>query len=264
MANSRVKRPKLERNRPVRTWSTLFGTTAGERNAPVPASAEPARESAAKPRTEAQSLLDSVDTGYRVIDDYLNQGRKVAQAFGPQFRGFGESMGAGPEAPEMAQRVMQYGWDFVGMWFEMWSKVAGSNPGIPSPAAAGSVSEPGPKPESRAAEPPPAVSPTTPPADGAPARVVVTVSSRRPTTTSLDVRAGTSSLVVHALRPEGHDGPPIRTIEIRHDADDGTISVKVVVGEEHPPGIYNAIIVDATTNLPRGTLSLEILPTGDS
>jgi len=261
MPTRRIKRPKLERTRPKRTWSTLFGSSAGSRPS---ASTEDEGGQAARSesRANSQKLSEAVDTGYRVIEDYLSQGQKVAQSFAPSFRG--ASATSGDQPAEMAQRVMQYGWDFFGLWFEMASKMASGAPGFPPPGA------PVTTPRSESARPNAADSKSTAsPGSGDAAsgaenavHVIVAVSSQRATTTALDVRPGNGPLVIHALRPEGHDGPPIRDIDIHWDAQGGSVTLKVAVKDEHPAGVYNAMIVDAGTNLPRGTLSLEILPSG--
>jgi hypothetical protein len=74
----------------------------------------------------------------------------------------------------------------------------------------------------------------------------------------LEIRPGAgANLVIHALRAEGHDAPPIRDITLeRHE--DGSLALRVVVGLEQPAGIYNAMILDSVTNLPQGTLSVVI------
>ena len=64
-------------------------------------------------------------------------------------------------------------------------------------------------------------------------------------------------MVVHTLRAENHDAPPIRDITLERE-EDGTLMVRVTIASEQPPGIYNAMIVDAVSNLPRGTLSVVI------
>ena len=251
----RKTRPPLERDRPVRTWATLFGPS-GERRA-APARAEGGAPFGGVPNAfgadGARTLTDTVELGYRVVDEYIKQGQQVAQAFAPAaWSGMAPST---DELPQLTQRVMQYGWDFAGLWFEMWSKMAatGAMPGMPVP--------PPPAPPAAAAAASSPVAAGSAPANGesgAPGRVVVSVTCSRPTTTALELRPNQGqSLVVHSLRAEGHDAPPIRDLLIER-AEDGTLSVKVTIAPEQPAGIYNALIVDASSNLPRGTLSVTI------
>jgi hypothetical protein len=161
----------------------------------------------------------------------------------------------------MAQRVMQYGWDFAGLWFEMWNKMSASGA-----APWGPVSAP-PPPASATSDattmgsaPPAPVSAATPSESaGASERLVVSVAADRPTTTSIELRPGSNgTLHVHALRPEDHDGPAIREVSIAPKDADGTITISVIVPPETRAGIYNGLIIDQATNLPRGTLSVRV------
>lgn len=252
-ASQRKQRPVLDRDRPVRSWSTLFGPSP-ERKATANTSEEPKRDTSEVGRT----LTDSVGLGYRVIDEYLRQGQQAARTFNPG------AAGSLPEdAAQMSQRLMQYGWDFAGLWFEMWSKMSPGGLGASSPF-------PPPPGVSVGARPAPAQPAATPPSANATAaaspptpssgreRVVVTISSQRPTTAALEIRPSAgANLVVHALRAEGHEAPPIRDITLeRHE--DGSVVLRVAVGAEQPEGIYNAMILDSVSNLPQGTLSVVI------
>lgn len=266
MAQKRAKRPKLERDKPVRTFSTLFGPAknrterhpAHDSTHEAPTSAQPAPN----PSPVAPQLSDTVELGYRIIDEYLKQGQQVAQAFNPTAWG-----GKGPTASvddvqQMGQRVMQYGWDFAGMWFEMVSRMAGNAgtwmpmPGIPRPP--GAEPKPGPMPGA----PPAAKNGSAPVSAGANSeaeRIMVSVASERPTSTAVELRPGShGELVVHSLRAEGHDGPAIRDVSVERQAADGTVVVKVTIPGSQAPGTYNGLIIDGKTNLPRGTLSVRV------
>jgi hypothetical protein len=251
MPAKRVKRPKLERDRPRREWSTLFGADAAK-------TSRSAATNGAGPGPERNVVSDTVELGYRVIEDYLRQGQQAAQAFGPTSWGGGSS-GPGPangspdDMQQMAQRVMQYGWDFAGLWFEMWTRMAGANgwsaptsplgnPFVPpaTPAPTPSVSGDALEVSTRRAVP-----------------VSVSVDSPLPTTTSVEIEPGDhAALVVQALRPEGKDGSAIRDVSIERD--DGGWQIGVVVEAGQRPGAYRGAIVDAATNLPRGSLLLKV------
>src|SRR4029453_18205911 len=66
-SSKRVKRPRLDRTRPMRSWSTLLGVPAGtNRTSPAP-----------EGRPQAGDVIArSVELGYRVVDDYIREGRK--------------------------------------------------------------------------------------------------------------------------------------------------------------------------------------------
>jgi hypothetical protein len=266
MTQKRAKRPKLDRDRPVRTFSTLFGPAKNrsERRSTNDSTPEASTsaEPAPNPSPVAPQLSDTVELGYRIIDEYLKQGQQVAQAFNPTAWGGKGPTGSVDDIQQMGQRVMQYGWDFAGMWFEMWSRMAGNAgawmpiPGMPRPP--GAEAKPGP-----AEGPPPAAkngsSPGSAGANGEGERIVVSVVSERPTSTAVELRPGPQSeLVVHSLRAEGHDGPAIRDVRVERQAADGSVVVKVTVLASQAPGTYNGLIIDAKTNLPRGTLSVRV------
>jgi hypothetical protein len=267
MSAKRTKRPKLERDRPRREWSTLFGGAG--------AAKENAGARAAGPRAPSNGnvLSDTVELGYRVIEDYLKQGQQVAQTFapgrGPAGRGApGMPPFAPPSSPEemqqMAQRLMQYGWDFAGLWFEMFSRMGGSGmwptaagagahpmPGAGGIGGFGGNGSSGANGASHAAEEPAVDVPT-------PASLMVSIDSPLRATTSVELQPGVlGELKVHALRPEGHDAPPIKSVSVERE-DDGELSIQVKVEATQPPGMYRAAIIDAATNQTRGRLSLRL------
>ncbi|HEY3593412.1 MAG TPA: hypothetical protein VGL13_06045, partial [Polyangiaceae bacterium] len=127
---TRAKRPPLDRDRPNRTWDQLF------RAAGVPqesGSAGPSPNSFF-PGNNA-SVADAVDRGYRVINEYMRQAQSLARGMGPQQGAkAGPPVGMPPDMHQMSQRLMQYGWDFAGLWFEMWSRMSNAS-GSPTPTS---------------------------------------------------------------------------------------------------------------------------------
>lgn len=251
MSAKRVKRPKLERERPNREWSTLFGA-AQAAGAGKPGSEQPGKDKS------GAALSDTVELGYRVIDDYLRQGRQVAQSFGGTGWNGGAAVpgaGSSDEMQQMAQRVMQYGWDFAGLWFEMWNRAGGPN-------AASMPMPPGWAPPRPAEPKEPRPAPTSAESHASTARaetqtVSVSVDSKLLTTTSVELRPGPiGDLVVHALRADGHEAPPIGNVTLE-TTDDGPL-IRIVIESAQPAGRYRAAIVDATSNLPRGLLTVRV------
>src|SRR5437879_12006363 len=78
VTSQRIKRPPLERTKPVRNASTLF-SPAGPRRADGAGQRGP--EPPQQDRAADDVVSRSVDQGYRVIDDYIRQGQKAAQRF---------------------------------------------------------------------------------------------------------------------------------------------------------------------------------------
>src|SRR4030095_690583 len=69
----RRTRPSLDRTKPVRSWSAALGTPG---IAPQPSTAP--EEAKPRPRLE-DAVSKSVELGYRVVDDYIQQGQRAAQ-----------------------------------------------------------------------------------------------------------------------------------------------------------------------------------------
>lgn len=280
----------------------------------------------------SQTLADAVGQGYRVINEYLAQGQRQAEALRfPDWSSFlpnaaGAAAGgnaAGAASQDMQQqlfrRMMQYGMDFAALYFEMLSRTGwpappgGAAAGTPaawteafsraySPAAwaaavapgnAGASSStaqasppvwpfampfpwapPAPPPAAAAspgssdaasagAVPRPAPAPSTAGASESPDRVFVSVASQRRVESVLELRRGSwSTLVVHALRPEGFEAPAIRGVAIDAHPEESLLRVSVEVPADQPPGVYNGMIVDTASNLPRGTLTVRVLAAG--
>jgi hypothetical protein len=293
----RLTRPTLARESPIRNWSTLFGPPALGAMPPGGVGAHagsPPEVPGALPGPMAQTLSDAVGQGYRVINDYLSQGQRYAEAMRWPDVASAASSTSGQDPQQLLKRLMQYGSDFAGVWFEVWSRMGWPSPGawpvtpgasVPgAPAPTGFPGFPG-FPGSAARD---AASPFTEPvrsntapegagltpeqpglraqraapaADVGPERFLVSVASQRRVQSVLELRRGAwTSLLAHALRPEGHDAPAIRGVTIEALPEQSTVRVSVEVPADQPPGVYNGMIIDAASNVPRGTLTITVEP----
>ncbi len=251
----RLKRPLPERERPLRSWSTLFGNANSGASPPAGrGGAEPFATPQPDGAAPNGAFSDVVDLGYRVVEEYLRQGQRVAEALGSP--PLGAAAGSPEQLQQLAQRWLQYGSDFAGVWFEMWAQMASAGP-----AAAQGWPPFDAQRESASPIPPFAAAPAdeTQSARGAPPmRVSVAITCDRRAAVTLDVSQGSRALTVHGLRAEGHEAPVIRDVALKRRPEQDELCLELSVPREQPAGIYNALIVDAETNLPRGTLSLKI------
>ena len=247
----RIKRPTPTRTRPLRNWSTLF-SAAGESAAHAGAGS-----AGAKPEASLNDVVSrSVELGYRVVDEYIRQGQKVAQRFTE--RSYGPDAMAG-DAQELAARMAQFASDFTALWFEM-MQVGMSNVGRwPLPPFDGSGVAAG-----RSPAPPPAAPPSAAPAaePPPPVRVKVVVTSPYPTEVSLDLRNGGAAqrLVAQSLRAVDEATPRLSDVAIEDGGEDAPMTLRIRVPDGQPPGVYNGLIIDAETGKPMGTVSLRIVP----
>jgi len=259
MTSKRLTRPVLDRHRPIRTMSTLFGPPrSGVQVGPTPSEADRKIEGSngalpsPGPTPSGQSLAEAVEAGYRVINDHIRQGQAIAQGMSPG--GNPAQAGVPADVQQLAQRVMQYGWDFAGLWFEMWTRMGGTATGWPSPAGGPPVARP-----DAEGRPMPATAPASEAHAGAPMGISISVVSEGRAAATIEVRPGTSGqLLVQPLRADGDETPPIREVAVEPAGTDGVIAVKVVIPPAQPPGVYNGLVIDSATKRPRGTVSVQV------
>jgi len=266
--DNRVKRPNLERERPNRNWSTLFSAPEAPHTQQAGAHHAGDHTGSSEPigpdhpfgnSASGAPLADAVERAYRVVNEYMRQGQSLAQGFNPTPPMNAAQTGSPPDLQQLTQRLMQSGWDFAGLWFEMSTQLSAAANG----RNASRTSPPDwPSPNGSAAPQPPPVEVPEPrkaaSVVGA-TRVSVSVISRRSTATTLDLQPGAvGPLAIHALRAEGLDAPPIRDVKVECRDAEGPLTITLRISADQPPGVYNGVIIDTTSSLPRGTLSLTI------
>jgi len=246
-AKERIRRPKLDRTQPIRSWSTLF-------DVPPRAPGADARRGARGAATSVNDVVSrSVDLGYRVIDEYIRQGQRTAQRIND--RSFGTETVVN-DFQEVGTRLAQYASDFAALWIEvMQMATVGGAPRWPA----------GQRPESA---PPDVAPPAAPDAVASPAaaydraRVKIAVASAQLTEVDLDLRPEVTGrrLLVQALRAVHPDHPKLTDVlfEPAQGAEAATLRIRVPAGQ--PAGVYNALIIDADSSRPVGTLSLRVMP----
>jgi len=239
----RPTRPELPRSEPIRSWSTLFGPGRATPGAPNGSGAA------------GDSVKRGVELGYRVIDEYVKQGTTVANAFANPGRA---QMPSAQDLPKMTERMMQYGSDFASIWFDAMGLVmsnlngAGAT-GSSAQAATSSPAGHAATPRSAAAQPGLVESqPST--------RLALELRSRQPTELlfTLDAPLTSGRVVVEDLRARS-GATSIRGVVVElPDNPMAPIKVFVQVPPRAPRGRYTGAILDATTNNPRGRVTVII------
>jgi len=256
-STERVKRPKLKRRQPTRSWSTLF-------QVPEAAGDQPASESGATTagRSPEASLNDvvarSVDLGYRVIDDYIRQGQQAARRIQDGSYGPGTFSS---DVQQLSARFAQYASDFMGVWLELMQLAT-----VGSQMRRGGATPNGPQepPSEAVAQKPSGAGADGARREGADARehdrVRIEIRSAHRTQVSLDLRpdASRGSLVVHALRAVDPAKPRIKEVVFTPGAADEPGRLSIQVPPDQPEGTYNGLIVDEQTSRPVGMLSVHI------
>jgi hypothetical protein len=255
-SGERIKKPKLERTRPMRSWSTLFDVPGGETGQ---ANSEPGP---AARQDRSVSLNDvvsrSVDLGYRVVDEYLRRGQQAARRINERSYDVQAMTG---DVQDLGVRTLQYVSDFAALWLDLLQRAATDSALLRPRGAANSA---------RAT-----TSSDRAGGDGArsahdlqpaatqraqPLRVKIEVAAAQPAEVTLDLRPeGTDlQLIVHALRAVDPDKPRVSDVGIRPGADGEPATLWIRVPPGQPAGVYSGVIVDRQSSRPVGTLSLRI------
>jgi hypothetical protein len=235
--DERLQRPDPGRTEPIRRWSDFY------RRADVDPAASPvdANGASSDPATGSTTNGDgsAVELGYRVIESYLNQGRRMAE----QLNGLPYGQRGMPDGvAEVIERTMRAYNDLLPAWLQIASSMvkvdqlgvrdSGANP------ARGS-SDPS-KGEGRT-------------------RIAVETVSRRPVRVLLDLSEGSSvlSLMTHGLRAIDPEKPALAEVSFI-PAPQGCATLRIVVPDGLPPGHYTGVVVDREKEEARGTLSIQV------
>lgn len=238
----RLHRKDPVRTGPIRNWSTLY------RQLNPGVSLDPSENSssadhATQDRSWNDAVSDGVKLGYRVIEEYLRQGQQAAQ----QINNRSYSPGAmGNDIQEMLERLARYYTDLGALWGDLVNSL------VAKPEFLNSFLRPFQQ----------SSTPST--ANGASANgataVAIEVVSTRPTQVTLDLHPHLEkqSLAIYGLRAVDPEKPPLTDITFASGLDLGPVRLRIRVPDGQPPDIYTGVIVDKTTNLPRGTLSVRV------
>lgn len=237
MSDERIRRPPLDRTRPIRAWSTLLE----DRPSPSPSNGSDANGD--KPTPDAPSPQDtiarSVDLGYKVIDEYIQRGQRAAERLR---RGTYGADALGEDVQDLAGRLLRYASDLGATWLEVLER---TGLGTARPATNGTLHS---------------VANVEPrPIPARPLHVRVELSTARPAEVALDITDASSGegLIVHGLRPPGGTGPRIQDVSFVPGAN-GNGTIRVVVPDTLPAGSYSGLVLDAATNRPIGAVTVVV------
>jgi len=252
-AGERITRPKLERTRPMRNWSTLFDGPAAETTQADSKPGPAARQAHGGSLNDVVSR--SVDLGYRVVDEYIRRGQQAARRISERSYDVQAITG---DVQDLGVRTLQYASDFAALWLDLLQRAATDSALLRPQAAADSAKAPAASDGAREHSAPAAPGPATEHVQ--PVRVKIEVAAAQPTEVTLDLRpdATDRQLIVHALRAVDPDKPRLSDVGIRPGADGEPATLWVRVPPGQPAGVYSGVIVDQQSSRPVGTLSLRI------
>jgi hypothetical protein len=225
----RLRRAAPERMGPIRNLAELTrrAEAAGRARQAGAEGAEPA----AQPVAEGPPL--GVALGYRVIEEYLRQGRQAAEALG--LRAADGPGGAG-SFQTLSARLLSDGLTWLEYVAKLWTRLDPLGAALQPTASTGPIGS---------------------------LRVFrVRVASAAPAEVCADLQpsAAGRALGTHPLRSPDPDANPIDGVELAWGEEGGGLCVSVRVREGQAPGLYSTIVFDRRDGSIQGTLSLRIAP----
>lgn len=230
---SRVRRPPLDRTAPIRSWASVLG------NAVVP------------PHGETHGPDMHAANG--VVEEFLRAGLDGAATF---------SRGAGSEQPRnSAERILQTTSNLASSCVEFLIRMAPMAAPFAAPFTAPStVPNGGARPVAESGARPSATAAPSATLFGPP----VTIETRGgvPLSISLALQPGVpggspGGIKIQRLSPRSIDAPPLTGVSVTRQPS-GHIVVRVDVDAAAPPDSYDGVLLDASSSLPVGTLSVTI------
>jgi hypothetical protein len=253
-ASDRVKRPVLQRTNPIRSWSTLFGVPRDEAEGEGSVSAGTSSQPEPSPQSLNEVISRSVSLGYRVVDEYIQQGQRAAERL--RSRSYGAETMA-DDVQDLTVRMLRYASDFAAVWLDFVQLAAGNQTAPQSAAAAPGAEGPAPETAGKAAAAPPSsVAPQAPER----ASVRIEVIATQPTEVSLDLQpdAGARPLLLHALRAVDPDKPRLTEVSFEPASGGQSARFRIRVPNGQPPGHYRGLIIDEQTSRPVGSVGVRI------
>jgi hypothetical protein len=218
----RIRRPEAERTSPRRATASVIEGLGGAVHR--------------QGEDEAPEVTRSIGQGYRIVEEYLEQSRRVASQIAPGLipDNLEEGLGA------ITSRFVRTTAEMFELWFQIIDASNNNRQNQQAASANGTA--------------------TASPAQAASPGVTVQMQSRKPARVTVDIRASASGrrLAAHALRSIDESLPRIDDVRVDASREGEPVLVAVRVPDEQPAGIYNGMVIDEETSLPAGTVSVVV------
>ena len=179
-----------------------------------------------RPAPGDDPISQGVRLGYSVLDEQMREGQRLAE----RLRGRGPAGAAPVDFGALIERALNIYRDIGALAFAATEALA-RNPGLGGrPAAA---------------------SPEPPPQAAAPGFTLDVRSSRR-VSIKLDLRPGARAPRVGPLQAAFGEAPAIAGVGLEGE------TLRLDIADEQPAGVYNAVVDDADSGEPAGTLTVRI------
>lgn len=241
--DERLRRADPERTGPLRSWSNLYrASDAGQPRDPEP---PPQPDKDAQPSESLSDVVaQGVGLGYRVIEEQIRQGQRVAEqiseaAYGPA--------AISSDVREASERVVRYSADLLALWFDFVNSTMANGDLMRNLAASWQGARPatGDPPAAQAARP---------------TSVAVEICSSRPVRVTLDLKANATGrlLATHGLRAVEAEKAPLTDVSFEPAVDGTPVVLRMRVPEAQPAGLYTGVVIDKQNGDLLGTLSAQV------
>jgi hypothetical protein len=247
----RVRRPVPSRTDPDRRWRGVFGTPKTQpENGNSRASAGPDSQAANGARAAS---YEAVNNAYRVIDEYLRQGQRMAEQFWLPSGGGTGPMGSMQDAGRVFERFLRSAGDMGAAWLEMMSRW--SSPTERDDAPAGKAS-----PFTAGKQAPGHQARADPQGSSGASGLSVSVESSRKFQIWVDLhgQGQRTDLELRELTALDRSVPAITDIRLEAGSAEGQLTIRVRVPEGQPAGVYNGLLIGRGNHRPGGTVSLSL------
>jgi hypothetical protein len=235
----RLRRPDPERTEPLRDWAKLY--RAPDSWNPREAPGEAPRAEAA-PESWRDVVAEGVAVGYRVIEDQIRQGQRVAEQLNEASYGAEAMTG---DVREATERMIRYSADLFALWLDFVNSTVTNGDFLRTLAAAW---------QPRAGGHPTSAGP------GAPAAMAVDIRSARPVRVCVELKPSAAGrpLALDALRAMRRDTPPLTDVKFEPNGDAGQVALRLCVPDGYPAGVYTGVVVDEESGEALGTVSARL------
>lgn len=224
--DDRVTRPEPERTAPNRAPPGAMPETPLDRSAATDVSGV---------------IADAVRAGYEVIGDNLKQGRAAADRYSA---GAYHLANATDDVAQLGRRLITLSRELSTTGFDLIGAVL-RDPALREAVQRTAVPDPTPGPH---------------PAPGGPVPVTCVLRGRPATARPAQLSQPDlpSMLVTDGLRAIDPAVPPITRISFSAPVVGRGVIATILIPDDQPPGVYNAVIADAVSHQPLGTLTVDV------
>jgi hypothetical protein len=254
------KKPQPEARGPSRAWSGAWSGAGGtEARSKAPRNGHARPSSTRDAEKGANGVSDGVALGYRVIQEYLRQGERVARSFWSP----GENDGDRYDPSRLLDRALRSAQDLAGAFSEMVRVLAKNAPSPMNGAAAGGFDFDPPrkaKPRGQDDAVDPAGGRSRSDDRGSSPVIAISVRSRRPVKVALqlDEAAARGVLQVPPLARSGSGTARLRGVSIVAGPVGKGVAVNLEVRPDVAKGRYQGPVLDARTSRPVGFVSVDV------